>query len=196
MVRVARLTSLALLCACSSRAPREGEPSRALDPPPTEPTGTARPRPTAPSPTASASSLAARFGGSFVKARGVDVEGAIVPETRAWSFGMTEIGKQKVDGAFTPDEALVAKAEAGLGAALQATKEGKPIAAKLRSYKRQYVGLTAAGKKKLYINAFCSDEPGWLSAPVSVDDGGDCYFQIVYDVESGRFLELSVNGMG
>ena len=49
----------------------------------------------------------------------------------------------------------------------------------------------------IYANFFCelfSFQPNWHVVPVSVDDGGDCYFSVEYDVKRGTFSNLMVNG--
>ncbi len=64
-------------------------------------------------------------------------------------------------------------------------------------YPRQYVGITRKGRRIVYANFFCfrsKSDPDWHVWPVDVDDGGACYFQVEYDVESGQFSRLSVNG--
>ena len=43
-------------------------------------------------------------------------------------------------------------------------------------------------------NYFCSDEANWRQELVMVIDGGECYFQVEYDVEGGLFTKLLVNG--
>lgn len=62
-------------------------------------------------------------------------------------------------------------------------------------YTRQYWGLLENEKKVVFINFFC-DAFGmdWQHERVQVEDGGDCYFQLKYDVESGEFFDLRVNG--
>jgi len=62
-------------------------------------------------------------------------------------------------------------------------------------YKRQYFGLVRDGRWIVYGNFFC-DAHGkdWLAQPVTVKDGGDCYFQVEYEPKTGRFSNLSVNG--
>jgi hypothetical protein len=44
-------------------------------------------------------------------------------------------------------------------------------------------------------NFFC-DSAGvdWRENLVSIEDGGDCYFQVEYDVDRGFFILLLVNG--
>lgn len=68
---------------------------------------------------------------------------------------------------------------------------------KAPSYLRQYVGFTRNGRRVVYANFFCFrsvSDRDWHVWPVVVDDGGPCFFQVEYDVESGRFSRLSVNG--
>lgn len=47
----------------------------------------------------------------------------------------------------------------------------------------------------VYGNFFCSD-PGmdWKKEWIFVMDGGDCFFQLQFDIASGAFSELMVNG--
>ena len=68
---------------------------------------------------------------------------------------------------------------------------------KAPNYLRQYVGITRKGRRIVYANFFCnrsSSDRDWHVWPVVVKDGGSCYFQVEYDVESQRFSRLSVNG--
>jgi hypothetical protein len=65
------------------------------------------------------------------------------------------------------------------------------------NYLRQYVGITRKGRRVVYANFFCSrsvTDPDWRVSPVIVLDGGACYFQVEYDVETGVFSRLMVNG--
>jgi hypothetical protein len=60
---------------------------------------------------------------------------------------------------------------------------------------RQYAGFIEDGERKIYINAFC-DDPGmdWKRNVVFVMDGGACYWQAVYNVDTGEVEMLIVNG--
>jgi hypothetical protein len=70
-----------------------------------------------------------------------------------------------------------------------------PLWERAPSYKRQYVGIRRKGRRVIYANFFCAgSEDSWRTRPVSVDDGGDCYFQVEYDVDRRTFSELSING--
>ena len=70
-----------------------------------------------------------------------------------------------------------------------------PLWERAPSYKRQFVGIRPKGRRVIYANFFCEgSEDYWRTRPVSVDDGGDCYFQVEYDVDKRTFSELQING--
>ena len=66
-----------------------------------------------------------------------------------------------------------------------------------KTYTFQYQGRrTALGHRYVYINAFCqwpTNHP--LDAWVEVFDGGACFFQAKYDLESKKVYDVSVNGV-
>lgn len=78
-------------------------------------------------------------------------------------------------------------------------KNRKPIGI-LSKYKRQYLGITKNGKAQIYINAFCeqywSQKKDWQSKFVFVFDGGNCYFQILFDPMTNEFTNFVINGEG
>lgn len=61
----------------------------------------------------------------------------------------------------------------------------------------QYVGLVVGGKKLIYVNAFRAEKPppAWRIQPELACDGGSAFWGVVYDPASGRFTNLSVNGL-
>jgi hypothetical protein len=66
---------------------------------------------------------------------------------------------------------------------------------RLDEYQRQYIGLERGNRQIIYGNYFCnSGGVNWREKLVVVDDGGDCFFQVEYDVESEVFIKLLVNG--
>ena len=70
-----------------------------------------------------------------------------------------------------------------------------PVWERLDEYQRQYIGLMRGGKRIIYGNYFCdSGKQNWRQDFVFAIDGGECYFQVEYDVESGLFIKLRVNG--
>lgn len=76
---------------------------------------------------------------------------------------------------------------------LEAVETG--IADRLGRYRRQYVGVVDGGPSALYELLRRPREIDWGSRAVVVEDGGDAFFQIFYDIEAGTFEGLSVNGV-
>lgn len=70
-----------------------------------------------------------------------------------------------------------------------------PVWERLDAYQRQYIGLERGGRLIIYGNYFCtSGGINWRQQLVSVEDGGECYFQLEYDMDSDSFTNLWVNG--
>ena len=125
----------------------------------------------------------------------------IFPEQRAeqmeigsWVASDTELG-----GYWTPTEddipTLEGKLESFLRQNAESFRRQPSVWEQLFSYKRQYVGVIINEKQIIFGNFFCT-EPGvkWREEWVLVMDGGDCFFQLQFDVESGTFTKLTVNG--
>ncbi|GEM_PF-715684 len=69
---------------------------------------------------------------------------------------------------------------------------------KLEEYRRQYIIATSpTGDRILHINLFCGTEgfEFWREEYVSVDDGGNCFFQVLINISKMKLLDLSVNGV-
>lgn len=99
------------------------------------------------------------------------------------------------DDPWTPSEADILALEEQLPGFLQ--DEHPKLWQQLESYTRQYWGTAAPdGKPAVYTNFFCdADEIDyWRTEFVMAIDGGDCYFQTIYDVENGVFTWLAING--
>lgn len=102
---------------------------------------------------------------------------------------------------WTPSEVDVAALEAGLASFLEAEiapdHYSRRILERLDLYKRQYFGITLdAGQPLIYANFFCVDDfDYWLESYVFVMDGGECFFQLLYDPATAEFSRLRVNGM-
>lgn len=79
---------------------------------------------------------------------------------------------------------------------LNPPKYGSPVLAPL-NYGRQYLGVTKGDRKVIFLNAFCEtgSSDSWREELVMVEDGGSCYFQVYFDPETRKFLELQYNGM-
>ncbi len=82
-----------------------------------------------------------------------------------------------------------------LNAALDVIWDKEPsIAQHASDHRYQVVGIVE-GRKLLFVNAFCRGKD-WKSKPISVDDGGACYFTFKLDPASGVVSALSINGVG
>ncbi len=71
----------------------------------------------------------------------------------------------------------------------------EPVWERLGEYQRQFIGLQRDGNNLIYGNYFCDNlGKNWRQEFISVEDGGNCYFQVEYDVQRGTFKMLMVNG--
>lgn len=108
-----------------------------------------------------------------------DIEGVIVTEDDGALF----IG---IEGHWTPTAAGIVDAEAAIAA-----DHG------LLDHTRQYVGYIEGGERKIFVNGFCDDFGiDWQTEPVLVDDGGECYFTAVYNLDAGELERFDYNGEG
>ena len=127
-------------------------------------------------------------------------DGVIFTAANAEQVGLGYDFNEPIIDYWTPAEADVAALEAGLPAFLESEippdHYNRRILERLDLYKRQYFGITfEAGQPLMYANFFCVDEfDYWLESYVMVMDGGECFFQVVYDPASDTFSRLSVNG--
>lgn len=101
---------------------------------------------------------------------------------------------EPADTTWTPTADDIAILEAELVPYLQ-FNESTQLWERLLAYKRQYFGLVRADEKLIYANFFC-DAPGikWEETAVIVEDGGDCYFQVIFNADTNTFVSLSING--
>jgi hypothetical protein len=127
--------------------------------------------------------------------KGVIFPAEVVRESWWFALGYFEAGEN-----WTPDPAQVAALETALIPFLKTAKDpwlrpDPPIWERVPNYQRQYIGLIEDGRQIIYGNYFCnSAETDWRKELVQVNDGGDCYFQVKYDVETGTIYDLRVNG--
>jgi hypothetical protein len=95
---------------------------------------------------------------------------------------------------WTPAREDVLVAEAHINAYLEVN--APQLASKLGRYTRQYTGFYLEDHKLIFVQLFCGlpSESNWKCAPVIVDDGGDCFFHLEYDLDKGTCGNLWVNG--
>jgi hypothetical protein len=125
-----------------------------------------------------------------------EFEGVIVPRERAADFMKAFSGMVEKE-TWTPGKNEIIKLEAKIKSYLKkaAAKSSPNLWSKLATYKRQYMGIVRNGRKVIFSNFFCqSFDIDWKTTPVAVDDGGDCFFTVLYDPGSAVFSDLRVNG--
>ena len=102
---------------------------------------------------------------------------------------------------WSPAKADVRALESGLPAYLQENQSAfymteTLIWEQLDEYNRQYVGIVLDGKKIIYASYLCQNgtDTEWKEQVIFVADGGACYFQFKFDMSTGGFHDLQVNG--
>ena len=65
-------------------------------------------------------------------------------------------------------------------------------------YKRQYmVVLNKKGEKEVWVNCFCWNYGAdWRNTIVSVDDGGNCFFNLKINLTKKEYYNFDINGNG
>lgn len=101
---------------------------------------------------------------------------------------------------WTPAEEDVIALQTGLASFLEENPDrfnvpDTPVWERLDEYNAQYTGLVLDGKRIIYANYLCDGaQLEWQERFVFVADGGDCFFQFQFDVDTGEYFGLQVNG--
>ena len=145
-----------------------------------------------------------RPGGSTVSAP-EPVEPVLVPDYNGVILPTEGLGEgwmssETITGWWMPTVDDVRAMEAGLVDYLISQGEapfwGEPVWDTLGGYHRQYGGILINDQPMLYTSFFCNNfGMDWAQGWLVVEDGGACFFGTLYDVTSGKFVELTVNGM-
>lgn len=73
--------------------------------------------------------------------------------------------------------------------------QGTPVWEQLDEYMVQFLGILLDNRRIVYANYFCTDTgQNWRKEFILVMDGGKCFFQFMYDADTGEFFHLRVNG--
>ncbi|MDB5431235.1 MAG: hypothetical protein JWP35_2351 [Caulobacter sp.] len=100
---------------------------------------------------------------------------------------------------WTPTLMDVGEAETALGPYLRKAalpERAVGLVDKAGRYRKQFVGVTMSGRRILLLNAVCDASINLHDHYVIVADGGDCFFQAFYDIDTHRFVGIDVNGLG
>ncbi|MEO8611215.1 MAG: hypothetical protein ABI690_25185 [Chloroflexota bacterium] len=129
-----------------------------------------------------------------------DYEGVIFTGANTAQAGLNYEFNDPIVSYWTPTEAQISELETGLVPFLKATLTPDNYAYgmidKLDGYKRQYFGVTFAdGQPLIYTNFFCvNDFDNWQESLIFVMDGGECFFQVLYNPTNTTFSNLQING--
>lgn len=120
----------------------------------------------------------------------------IVPEEQAAQFYGGE--DAVVSGYFTPGEDEVRAFEFDLPGYLEKATDprARGISARLSEYRRQFIGVTGPEGRWVFGNYLCGAAGKSATVPVTVKDGGDCYFNVLYEPGAEAFARLRINGEG
>jgi hypothetical protein len=125
----------------------------------------------------------------------------VLPETAADQVIQlcSRPGPPKFSGAWKPTEADIQKMEAHLSRIAGLRTESGVVGVQIEHpdrYYRQYVGIIIENRKFVFINAFCNDKPteDWGERIIDYCDGG-CSWGVVYDIGTGKFYPLEMNGV-
>jgi hypothetical protein len=132
----------------------------------------------------------------FQVVRTASFEGVIIPGEKAKDF-IRGISGSVENEVWTPRKNDILKLEKRIGGYLKtaASKASPRLWSRLPSYKRQYVGVVRGGRKMIFASFFCqTGSADWKTTPIMVLDGGDCYFNILYDTTTAEFSNLQING--
>jgi hypothetical protein len=132
----------------------------------------------------------------FEVVRTESFEGVIVPGDKAKEF-MKAFSSVEEKETWTPGKDAILKLEERLEAYLKkaAAKHSPKLWTKLAPYKRQYVGLIRNNRRVIFTNFFCDAlRVDWKTSVVVVEDGGDCFFTVMFDANGSRFYDLRING--
>ncbi|PKL72114.1 hypothetical protein CVV26_02910 [Candidatus Kuenenbacteria bacterium HGW-Kuenenbacteria-1] len=92
---------------------------------------------------------------------------------------------------YTPTNTDIQKAIELLESFLKSKKEIQA----LLNYKVQFFGyLNEKEEKIIWANFFCSDYKNWKKDLVSVEDGGNCYFNIKINLNTQKVFDFNING--
>lgn len=123
-----------------------------------------------------------------------DYEGLIVSERRAAEY-FQAINGLKAESYWTPSKEQVVELESGIEDYLRrvSPRQSKELWRKIKSYRRQYIGIVQKNRKIIVARFFCESFDDWQK-PKIVNDGGDCFFSVHYGAESGDYGNLNING--
>ena len=131
---------------------------------------------------------------SYILLHAGDFEAVIVPQEQASDFLYSLHGERTTEN-WTPTEEDILQLEEQINAYLEELPPNSLMP--LSEYQRQYAGAIIKEHRLLYGNYFCQTfDVDWHKRPLVVLDGGNCFFQVVYDIQTQDFVSFNINGEG
>ncbi len=143
--------------------------------------------------------IAPETGTGWTRVQGQRYDGVIVPENHVKELTDFYIG-EPIEGTWMPTEEEIVALESSLPSYEQTIESSVPglsddFVYRLPFYKRQYAGFIKGGRNLILVNGMCQvDYLTWLTRPVIVMDGGDCFFRVIYDPAAGTYSDFEING--
>ena len=123
-----------------------------------------------------------------------DFEAVIVPQEQASDFIYSLNGERTINN-WTPTKEDILELEDHIKAYIKELPSNSLMP--LTEYKRQYAGAIINHHRLLYGNFFCQAfKVDWHKDPLVVMDGGNCFFQVIYDLDTQDFVSFNINGEG
>lgn len=125
----------------------------------------------------------------------------LLPETEAENIKRlcSRPGPPEFQGTWKPAESDIQMMESRLSRISRLRTRSGIIGKQIQHperYYRQYLGIIIKNRKFIYINALCDDKPhdSWRETLKDVCDGA-CGWGVVYDIATGKFSLLEMNGV-
>ena len=110
------------------------------------------------------------------------------------SFGHTAVAFKGDGDGFLPTVEQVSEAEAALSDYLAKNRESTDMRADWMTHNRQYAGVNTNGKQSIEIAGFCVRLEGFTEERIGVEDGGPCFWNADFEVDTGKILSIRTNG--
>ena len=126
---------------------------------------------------------------------------ALLPETQADRAKQlcSRPGPPKFQSTWKPSDTDIQTMESRLSRISRLSTQSGILGVRIEHpdrYYRQYLGIVVDDHKFIFIKAFCDDKPPdtWREFLIDICDGG-CSWGVVYDVATGEFSHLEMNGV-
>ncbi|MCC6901473.1 MAG: hypothetical protein IT377_21050 [Polyangiaceae bacterium] len=127
----------------------------------------------------------------------------LLPRDQVAEYFRTRKGGDKPGSYFAPTRAEIDQLEAALPGMIRDELRGQaaispPLWERVKGYKRQYVPFVEAGGARWIWGNFMCANPGrpgsekWRNKVVRPDHGGDCFFDVEYSPDTGKFRRFEI----